>query len=454
MDFRQLSFPEAPLIKAVPPGQKSKEFLDFQTSSESSAVSYPKGLPMAVQKAKGATVEDVDGNVYIDFFGGAGVMNVGHSNPQVIEAALKQISAFTHSLDIPNPARRSLVETLLTLLPGSMNKLYIAGPTGSEAVEAAMKLAKYNKKRPPMIAFEGSYHGMTSGALSLTSSLGFKEDFLPLLSEVHFVPYAYCYRCAFGRKPETCEVDCAKYLEHVLEDPHSGVGKPSAVIVEAIQGEGGSVIPHDLFIPRVREICDKYDVLLIVDEVQAGFCRTGKMFSFEHTGVIPDIVTMSKALGGVGFPISGMAFKQELDTWPPGKHIGTFRGNVVAYAAGHAALQFMVASNLAEHASELGQSMLSRLKEIEKESGIVGEARGKGLMLGVELVLDKTSKKPAPEFARQIRTFCHQNGLLIEIGGHYDNVARFLPPLVITEDLARKGLEIFADAVTSTEKSR
>lgn len=454
MDFRQLSLPDAPVIKTVPPGPKSKEFLDFQASSESSAVSYPKGLPMAIESAKGATVVDVDGNVYIDFFGGAGVLNVGHSNPQVIEAALKQISAFTHSLDVPNPARRSLVEILKTLLPGSLDKLFFGGPTGSDAVEAAMKLAKYNKKRPPMIAFEGSYHGMTSGALSLTSSLGFKEDFLPLLSEVHFVPYAYCYRCAFGRKPETCEVDCAKYLEHVLEDPHSGVGKPSAVIVEAIQGEGGSVIPHDLFIPKVREICDKYDVLLIVDEIQAGFCRTGKMFSFEHTGVIPDIVTMSKALGGVGFPISGMAFKQELDTWPPGKHIGTFRGNVVAYAAGHAALQFMVANNLAEHASELGQSILSRLKEIEKESGIVGEARGKGLMLGVELVHDKASKKPAPEFARQVRTFCHQNGLLIEIGGHYDNVARFLPPLVITEDLARKGLEIFADAITSTEKSR
>ena len=454
MDFRQLSYPEAPLIRVAPPGQKSKEFLDFQASSESSAVSYPKGLPMAIQRAKGATIEDVDGNVYIDFFGGAGVMNVGHSNPQVLEAALEQMSAFTHALDVPNPARRSLVEILRNVLPSSLNKLFFGGPTGSDAVEAAMKLAKYNKKRSPMIAFEGAYHGMTSGALSLTSHLGHKEDFLPLVPEVHFVPYAYCYRCAFGKKPETCEVDCAKYLEHVLEDPHSGVGKPSAVIVEAIQGEGGSVVPHDAFIPKVREICDKYDVLLIVDEIQAGFCRTGKMFSFEHTGTLPDIVTMSKALGGVGFPISGMAYKQELDTWPTGKHIGTFRGNVVAYAAGHVALQFMVTNDLAEHASELGLQMLSQLKEIETGSDIVGEARGKGLMLGVELVHDKASKKPAPEFAQQVRTFCHQHGLLIEIGGHYDNVARFLPPLILTEDLARKGIEIFADAIQHTEKSR
>lgn len=454
MDFRQLSFSEAPVIKTEPPGQISREFLEFQKFAESKAVSYPRGLPMAVRRAKGATVEDVDGNIYIDFFGGAGVMNVGHSNPSVIEAAQKQMHDFTHSLDVPNPARRRLVEILLSLLPGSLNRLFFGGPTGSDAVEAAMKLAKYNKKRPCMIAFEGAYHGMTSGALSLTSHLGHKEDFLPLVPEVHFVPYAYCYRCAFGRKPETCNLDCVKYLEHVLEDPHSGVGKPSAVIVEAIQGEGGSIVPHDKFIPGVREICDKYDILLIVDEVQAGFCRTGKMFSFEHTGVLPDIVTMSKALGGVGFPISGLAFRQDLDTWPPGKHIGTFRGNVVAYAAGHAALRFMVDNRLAEYAMDLGRKMLSLLEEIEKASEIVGQARGKGLMLGVELVHDKASKKPAPELARQVRTFCHQHGLLIEIGGHYDNVARFIPPLILTEDFARKGIEIFADAVRETEKSR
>ena len=454
MDFRQLSFSEAPVIKTEPPGQISREFLEFQKFAESKAVSYPKGLPMAVRRAKGATVEDVDGNIYIDFFGGAGVMNVGHSNPSVIEAAQKQMHDFTHSLDVPNPARRRLVEILLSLLPGSLNKLFFGGPTGSDAVEAAMKLAKYNKKRPSMIAFEGAYHGMTSGALSLTSHLGHKEDFLPLIPEVHFVPYAYCYRCAFGRKPKTCDLDCAKYLEHVLEDPHSGVGKPSAVIVEAIQGEGGSIVPHESFMPKVREICDKYDVLLIVDEVQAGFCRTGKMFSFEHTGVLPDIVTMSKALGGVGFPISGLAFKGDLDTWPPGKHIGTFRGNVVAYAAGHAALRFMVDNRLAEYAMELGRQMLSQLEEIEKASEIVGQARGKGLMLGVEFVHDKASKNPAPELAQRVRTFCHRHGLLVEIGGHYDNVARFIPPLILTEDLARKGLDIFADAVKSIEKSR
>jgi diaminobutyrate-2-oxoglutarate transaminase len=409
---------------------------------------------MALRRAKGATVEDVDGNRYIDFFAGAGVMMVGHSNPEVIEAAQNQIKDLTHALDFPTPARRQLVEALSELLPKELERVFFGGPTGSDAVETAMKLAKYNTGRYPMIAFEGSYHGMTAGALSISSGRRFKEDFLPLLPEVHFVPYAYCYRCAFNRRPETCDFDCAKYLEHVLEDPHSGVGKPAAIIVESIQGEGGSIVPPEGFIPKIREICDRHEVLMIDDEIQAGLCRTGKMFACEHTGTIPDIMTMSKALGGVGFPISCVAYKEKLNTWPAGKHIGTFRGNVIAYAAGAAALNFMVKNKLAKHSLDLGAKMLSMLKEIEKDSKIVGEARGKGLMLGVELVKDKATKEPAPELARRVRTLCHQRGLLIEIGGHYFNVARFLPPLVLTEELAKKGIEIFADSVREIESSR
>jgi len=408
---------------------------------------------MAPLRAKGATVEDVDGNIYIDFFGGAGVMAVGHSNPEVIEAIKKQLVDLTHFLDFPNPSRRALVEALLQVLPKRLSRVFFGGPTGSDAVESAVKLAKYNTGRYPMIAFQGSYHGMTAGALSLCSGLNFKEDFLPLLPEVHFVPYAYCYRCALGKKPESCDLDCAKYLDYILEDPHSGVGKPAAVILEAIQGEGGSIVPPEQFIPKIREICNKHAVLMIDDEIQAGFCRTGKMFACDHTGTIPDVITMSKALGGVGFPISAIAYKEELDTLPKGKHIGTFRGNVTAYAAGAAALNFMVKNKLAEHALNLGELMLSMLKEIEKDSKIVGEARGKGLMLGVEFVKDKATKEPAPELAARVRTLCHRRGLLIEIGGHYSNVARFLPPLVLTEELAKKGLEIFVDSVREVERA-
>ncbi len=453
MDFKDLSFPEAPLIRIPPPGPKSKEYLEYQAAHEGSAVSYPRGMPMAIRRARGATVEDLDGNIYIDFFGGAGVMNVGHANPMVSEAASKQLSELTHSLDIPNPARKALVETLLTLLPRELNRIFFGGPTGSDAVEAALKLARSNSKRYPLIAFEGGYHGMSAGALSLSSGLVFKEDFLPLLPEVHFVPYAYCYRCAFGRKPDSCGLECAQYLEHVVEDPHSGVGRPAAIFVEAIQGEGGSIVPPDEFIPRVRAVCDRHEIQMVVDEIQAGFCRTGKMFSIEHTGTVPDIMTMSKALGGIGFPISAIAYKENLDTWPGGKHIGTFRGNVLAFAAGCEALNFMVQNRLAEHALKLGRVMLSCLKELEKDSKVVGEARGKGLMLGVELVRDKATKEPAPGLAGQVRAICHRHGLLIEIGGHYGNVARFLPPLILTEEMARKGIELFSEAVRTAEKS-
>ena len=452
MDFSDLSYHNAPLIKTRPPGPKSKEYLKHQSSHEGSAVSYPRGMPMSIQRARGATIEDVDGNIYIDFFGGAGVMNVGHANPDVLKAAREQMDDLTHALDIPNPSRKNMVEMLSNILPKQLDKVFFGAPTGSDAVESAMKLAKYNTKRYPMISFEGAYHGMTSGALSLCSGSPFKGDFLPLIPEVHFVPYAYCYRCAFDRQPESCEMFCAKYLDHVLEDSHSGVGKPAAVIVEAIQGEGGSIVPPDAWLPMIRKICDKHDVLMIDDEIQAGFCRTGKMFACEHTNTIPDIMTMSKALGGVGFPISCIAYKEKLDTFPPGKHIGTFRGNVIAYAAGAAGINFMLKSKLADHALSVGEMMLSMLKEIEKDSRIVGEARGKGLMLGVEFVKDRATKEPAPKLAAKARTLCHQRGLLIEIGGHYFNVARFLPPLVLTEELAKKGVEIFADAVKKIEK--
>jgi diaminobutyrate-2-oxoglutarate transaminase len=326
------------------------------------------------------------------------------------------------------------------------------GPTGSDAVESALKLAKLNTGRKPVIAFEGSYHGMTAGALSVTSGRAFKDDLLPLVPEAHFVPYAYCYRCAFGTTRERCDLQCVAYLEHVLEDPHSGVGTPAAVIVEPIQGEGGSIVPPAEFLPRVREACFRHDVVLIADEVQSGFCRTGKMFALEHTGTVPDIMTMSKALGGLGLPISAIAYKEALNTWTPGAHIGTFRGNLVAYAAGAAALRFMTKQRLADHALELGASVLRALKELERESPFVGEARGLGLMLGVEFVKDKTTKEPAPDLASRVRTLCHQRGLLLEIGGHYSNVVRFLPPLVITTDLADTAVGIFTSAVKALER--
>lgn len=452
MDFAELSFRAAPLIRTPPPGPRSQELLDWQDAHEGSAISYPKGLPMALGRARGATVEDVDGNVYIDLFGGAGVMAVGHGNPEVAEAAIAQLRALTHALDFPTPARRELVDAVLSVLPKALARVFFGGPTGSDAVESAMKLAKRNTGRYAMVAFEGGYHGMTAGALSLCSGRRWKERIGPTLPDVHFAPYAYCYRCRFGKTPDSCGLACAEYMEHLLDDPHSGVSLPAAVIVEPIQGEGGSIVPPPGFLPRIRAICDSHGVLLIADEIQSGFCRTGRMFAFEHTGVVPDIVTMSKALGGIGLPISGIAYKEALNTLPPGQHIGTFRGNVTAYAAGAAALSFMRRHNLAGHAQAVGEAVLEALGELN-DSPVVGEVRGQGLMLGVEFVRERTTKKPAPELAARVRTLCHRRGVLIEIGGHYSNVARFLPPLVITRELAMKATEIFIDCVKEIEVS-
>ncbi len=454
LDFADLSLPGAPKIGVTPPGPKSKELLAYQAAHESCAVSYAKGMPMAVRRAKGATVEDVDGNIYIDCFGGAGVMAVGHAHPEVLKAAHEQIDQITHTLDIPTPARMALQEVLVRVLPKELNRLFFGGPTGSDAVEQAMKLAKYNTGRIPFIAFEGGYHGMTAGALALTSTGSHKEGLLPLVPEVHYAPYPYCYRCPFGKQAESCCLECAGYLDHLLDDPHSGVIRPAAVVVEPIQGEGGSIVPPEEFLPKVREICDRHEVLLICDEIQCGLGRTGKMFAFEHTKTVPDIVTLSKALGGLGFPISAIAYREKLDTWPRAKTIGTFRGNMVAFAAGARALNFMLDSGLLEHTERLGETALKLLKELEKDSPIVGEARGKGLMLGVEFVFDRETRKPAPELAKAMRSLCHQRGVMIEVGGHYGNVARFLPPLVITEDLLRKAIQIFSETVREIEKKR
>lgn len=452
--FDEMSYPEAPLIKVTPPGPESKKYLKFQADHEGSAVSYSRGMPMALKRARGATIEDVDGNIYIDLFGGAGVMAVGHANPRVVEAAKNQIDQVTHTLDIPSPARLALEEVLLKVLPKELSRLFFGGPTGSDAIEQALKLVRYNTKRVPLVAFEGCYHGMTAGALSITSATSHKDGLLPLTPEVHFVPYAYCYRCVFDKKPDSCALECAKYLEHVLEDPHAGICQPAAVLAEPIQGEGGSIVPPDAFLSEVRRICDRHDLLLICDEIQSGLGRTGKMFSFEHSKVVPDVVTISKALGGLGFPISAIAYREKLNTLPPGKSIGTFRGNMIAFAAGAEALNFMLEQQVCEHALQLGQKVLGWLKDLEQQSPIVGEARGKGLMLGVEFVKDKSTKEPAPDYAKKARTLCHQRGVMIEVGGHYNNVARFLPPLVITEKLIRQAVEIFGDAVREIEKSR
>ena len=452
--FRDLQLSDSALIIEKPPGPRSREFLQKQGQTESAAVSYPKAIPVAFEEGKGATLKDVDGNIYIDFFAGAGVLNTGHCNPEIVEAARAQMSKLTHNLDFPTPIRAELVDELLSVLPTKLRdtaKLLFVAPTGSDAVESAMKLAKFNTGRIGMISFEGAYHGMTAGAITLTANKSLKENLMPMLPEVHFLPYAYCYRCPFGKDSLDCGLECAGYLEHVLEDPKSGVVDPAAIIIEAVQGEGGSLPAPDEFLREVRRLSGEYCIPLIVDEIQAGMSRTGKMWACQHSGITPDIMTISKGIGG-GLPLSVLVFDEELDVWEKGAHVGTFRGNVVAVAAGVAVLRFIKKHKLWRYAARLGEDVfLPRLRELQDESKFIGDTRGKGLMLGAEFVMDKKTKKPWTEFAKGVRKACYQRGLIVEVGGHFSNVVRFMPPLVITRELAEAGLEIFADAVREVE---
>jgi diaminobutyrate-2-oxoglutarate transaminase len=452
--FEGMHFAPAPAISGRVPGPRSQQMLAEQASLESRARSYPRSVPIALEEGCGATIRDVDGNTYVDFFGGAGALNVGHGNPAVARAASEQQARLVHGLDFPTTPKLTLMRRLKELLPGSLRRagrFHFGGPTGSDAVEAALKLVRSHTGRRTMVAFQGSYHGMTADALSVTSDV---ECGGPTDTAVHFMPFPYCYRCPLGLRPQSCAQACAKLLETSLEDPYSGIPKPAGVIVEAIQGEGGTVVPPPGWLAEVRRITAEHEVPLIVDEIQTGFGRTGTMFACEADGVTPDVIVLSKAIGGIGYPLSAIAYDEALDTWEPGAHIGTFRGHQVAMAAGARAIEFMLQTDLARHAGQLGELALGLLEQATSgdELPAIGEVRGRGLMIGVELVRDRETREPWPALAAAVRETCCQKGLIIEIGGHHRNVARFLPPLVISRGLLVRGIEIFVEALREAER--
>ena len=449
--FKELHFAPAPEVAGHVPGPESQRMLAEQAAVESRARSYPRSVPVAWEEGRGATVKDVDGNTYLDFFGGAGTLNVGHGNPKAARAASEQQRKLVHALDFPTKARLTLMHALKRVLPGALKRtarVHFGGPTGSDAVEAALKLTRGHTGRRAVVAFQGSYHGMTEGAMAVTSDTSCNG---PVDTPVHFMPYPYCYRCPLGLRPNSCALACAKLLETTLEDPHSGVPQPAAVIVEPIQGEGGTVVPPSGWLREVRRITHTHEVPLIADEIQTGFGRTGTLWACEADEVTPDVMVMSKALGGIGLPLSAIAYEAALDTWEPGAHIGTFRGHQPAMAAGAAALEFTLEHDLPAHAAALGELALATLREAAKELPSVGEVRGRGLMIGIELVRDPDTKEPWRELADELRRACCGRGLIIELGGHYGNVARLLPPLVLTRELLMRGLEIFCEALRETE---
>jgi diaminobutyrate-2-oxoglutarate transaminase len=458
-EFKELHFQGAPKVITEIPGPKSRAILEKQELLDANVVSYPLTYTFALEAAKGATLMDVDGNVYVDFSAGVSVCNVGYQNPDVLEVVKKQADKIIHTLDIPTKARIDILEALSRIAPGSMkgnSKIIFGGPSGSDAVEAAIKLAKVNKKGYRIITFEGGYHGQTSGSLAATAKKSYKENYLPLIPGIVHAPYPYCYRCPFGKESaEECDMECLRYIEHLFKDPYSGLVQPAGMIVEPIQGESGILIPPKEFIQGLARLCKENDILFVCDEVQAGFGRTGTYWwSCEHFDVTPDAITMAKSLGGIGIPIAGMMYKKEFDeAWGPGGHMGTFRGNVLGCAAGAAAIKFTEDNQLLKRSAELGDYALKMLKDLQDEVSCIGDVRGKGLFLGVEFVEDTETKKPAEELLKKVVGQCLERGVIIWKGGHWINVARFIPALTITKELLDKGLDIFSEVVKALDKT-
>ncbi|EQB4928709.1 diaminobutyrate--2-oxoglutarate transaminase, partial [Pseudomonas aeruginosa] len=386
---------DQPLRATPAEGETLYEFsqsplLERQSRQESNARSYPRRIPLALKKARGLLVEDVEGRTFIDCLAGAGTLALGHNHPVVIEA-IRQVLADElplHTLDLTTPVKDQFVQDLFGLLPLALAaeaKIQFCGPTGTDAVEAALKLVRTATGRSTILSFQGGYHGMSQGALGLMGNLGPKKPLGAVLSTgVQFLPYPYDYRCPFGLGGEAGVKANLHYLENLLNDPEGGVQLPAAVIVEVVQGEGG-VVPANLdWLRGLRRITEQAGVALIVDEIQSGFARTGRMFAFEHAGIVPDVVVLSKAIGG-SLPLAVVVYREWLDKWQPGAHAGTFRGNQMAMAAGSAVMRYLKEHDLAAHAAAMGERLAEHLRILQRDYPQLGDIRGRGLMLGVEI---------------------------------------------------------------------
>jgi 4-aminobutyrate aminotransferase / (S)-3-amino-2-methylpropionate transaminase / 5-aminovalerate transaminase len=410
--------------------------------------------PVFIQKATGALLTDVEGNEYIDFAGGIGVNNVGHSHPKVVQAIKDQAEKFIHTCFHISmyDSYVELAKQLNEMAPGDSPKMTMFANSGAEAVENAVKIARYATGREAIICFENGFHGRTLLGMSLTSKVKpYKFNFGPFAPEIYRVPYAYCYRCSFGLKYPDCQTKCADYLE----DYFIGNVAPestAAIIAEPIQGEGGFITPPPEYFPKLKKICDKYGILLIVDEIQTGAGRTGKYLAIEHWGVEPDIITMAKSFAG-GMPLSAITGRSELMNKP---HVGglggTYGGNPVACKAALAVLEILTKEGLIQKAESLGGTIASRFKELQEKHELIGEVRGLGPMLALELVKDRQSKEPAAEETKKLVQLCFEKGLIVLSCGNYGNVIRTLMPLVITDEQLDKGISILDESLEELRK--
>lgn len=444
----------------VTPDLNNKSLLASQEKRESSARSYPRRLPLAIRKAEGVHVTDMDGKDYIDCLAGAGTLALGH-NHEVVETAIQDVlqsKVPLHTLDFTTPVKEKFVDELFDALPSSFAekaKIQFCGPTGGDGIEAALKLVKTATGNRSILSFQGGYHGSTHGTLSVSGTLGPKENIHALVPDTHFLPYPYEYRCPFGIGEEGHKVG-STYIENLLDNPESGIVSPAGVIVEVVQGEGGSVPAPIEWLKELRRITRERNIPLIIDEVQTGIGRTGKMFAFEHAGIEPDVLVLSKAIGG-SLPLSVMVYDKRLDQWEAGAHIGTFRGNQMGMATGQASLKYIKENQLPEQAEVNGTYFMKRLRALQEDMSSMGDVRGRGLMMGVEIINPK--KQPdqigsypgAPELASKIQQECFKRGLILEVGGRFGSVIRLLPPLIITKEQIDDVLQRFHESIKIAE---
>jgi 4-aminobutyrate aminotransferase len=438
-------------IRVAPPGPKAREIVN--RTEKAISPSFARFYPLVLESAHGCLVKDVDGNTYIDMNAGLGVLGVGSTPEPVVKAIKGQADKFLHYSYTDFYYRNivELAEKLSKITPGKFEKQVYFGNSGAEAIESAMKLARYHTKRPRFLAFAGGFHGRTMGSLSLTASKTRQlKGFMPLVPGVTHVPYPYCYRCPFHLKFPECDYYCVDFIGEQVLDKYVPPEEVSAMFFESIQGEGGYVVPPDDYFRRLEKLLKPHGILMVDDEVQSGMGRTGKWFAIQHFGVEPDIMLISKAIAA-GLPLSAMVAKKEIMTWGPGSHASTFGANPVATAAALATISMIENEKLMANATKVGGHIKKRLEEMKEKYEIIGDVRGKGLMVGAEIVNDRRTKEYGTEHVNNILDYTWKHGVLLISCGR--STLRLIPPLIIDEDLADEALEVVKDAIARENSS-